>query len=372
MGGGGLPQDVGRRVPSPPAPPPPPISQHNTKPAPPPPALLLPGGTPLWSPEETGERQGRNPPPPTERQRQHQRGGRNNPPPPPPARRQSPPRSTRLKHMPPPSYMKNHCTPASKRLRWSDSGVSPTTRWRSRAQSRSTQEQGPRCGIRQIIFSECFSPASSRGIEVSDDDLWLEQWKSRKNGKQHTQPIAIPRAVVFNRPVRGFDTRGLRLLGPLHVELSSGHRWNHPPLQQPASPPVVADRSEVASIFAPGSSPAPLPKQNYNATWHHTPPAAHLPEWAEEFSEFLHLTGQQHADVRTKHTLIKKACQKKFLQRQVKTAIRKSSNWGDFLKRPEQDPTLGVRSEGSLWLWSSFPYLVHLGHLFHLKGVRSV
>ena len=31
-----------------------------------------------------------------------------------------------------------------------------------------------------------------------------------------------------------------------------------------------------------------------------------LREWAEEFSEFLLLTGQQHADVRTKCTLIKK------------------------------------------------------------------
>ena len=61
-----------------------------------------------------------------------------------------------------------------------------------------------------------------------------------------------------------------------------------------------------------------------------------LPEWAEEFSEFLLLTVQQHADVRTKCTLIKKSCKKKFIQRQVKTAIRKSSNWGDFLKRLEQ------------------------------------
>ena len=51
-----------------------------------------------------------------------------------------------------------------------------------------------------------------------------------------------------------------------------------------------------------------------------------LPEWTEEFSRFLLLTGQQHADVRTKCTLIKKSCKKKFLQRQAKTAIRKSSN----------------------------------------------
>ena len=75
-----------------------------------------------------------------------------------------------------------------------------------------------------------------------------------------------------------------------------------------------------------------------------------LPEWAEEFSEFLLLTGQQHADVRTKCTLIKKSCKKKFLQRQVKTAIGKSSNGGDFLERLEQmypvyETDLSVRTE---------------------------
>ena len=36
----------------------------------------------------------------------------------------------------------------------------------------------------------------------------------------------------------------------------------------------------------------------------------HLPEWAEEFSKFLHLTGQQPAVVMTKCSLIKKAWKK--------------------------------------------------------------
>ena len=61
-----------------------------------------------------------------------------------------------------------------------------------------------------------------------------------------------------------------------------------------------------------------------------------LLEWAEEFSEFLLLTGQQNADVRTKCTPIKKSCKKKLLQQQFKTAIRKSKNWGDRLKRLEE------------------------------------
>ena len=68
------------------------------------------------------------------------------------------------------------------------------------------------------------------------------------------------------------------------------------------------------------------------------------------FSEFLLLTSQQHADVQTKCTLIKKSCKKKFFQRQIKPAIRKSSNWGDFLKRLEQtypvyETDVSVRTE---------------------------
>ena len=60
-----------------------------------------------------------------------------------------------------------------------------------------------------------------------------------------------------------------------------------------------------------------------------------LPEWAEEFSEFLLFTGQQHGDVKRKCTLIKKSFKKKSLWWKVKTAMKRSSNWGDFLKRLE-------------------------------------
>ena len=72
-----------------------------------------------------------------------------------------------------------------------------------------------------------------------------------------------------------------------------------------------------------------------------------LPECAEEVSEFLLLTGQQHADARTKCAPIKNSCKIKFLQRQVKTAIRNSSNWGDSLKRLVQmnERDVSVRTE---------------------------
>ena len=92
----------------------------------------------------------------------------------------------------------------------------------------------------------------------------------------------------------------------------------------------------------------------------------HLPDWAEEFSEFLLHTVQQHADFRSKCTLITKSCQKKFLQPQVKTTITKSSNWGDLLKRLEQryrvyETDLSVRTEiDELPSLPEFPTAAHI------------
>ena len=65
---------------------------------------------------------------------------------------------------------------------------------------------------------------------------------------------------------------------------------------------------------------------------------------------FLLLTGQQQADVWPKCTVIKNSRKSKFVQRPAKTAIRRSSNWGDILKRLQQmDPIyetdLSVRTE---------------------------
>ena len=37
-----------------------------------------------------------------------------------------------------------------------------------------------------------------------------------------------------------------------------------------------------------------------------------LPEWAEEFAEFLLLTGQSHVDVATKCSLLKHSCKDNF------------------------------------------------------------
>ena len=43
-----------------------------------------------------------------------------------------------------------------------------------------------------------------------------------------------------------------------------------------------------------------------------------LPQWAEEFAQFLLPTGQSHVDVATKCSLLKRSCITKFLQKQVK------------------------------------------------------
>ena len=72
-----------------------------------------------------------------------------------------------------------------------------------------------------------------------------------------------------------------------------------------------------------------------------------MPQWAEEFSEFLPFTGQQHADVLTKCTITKRRAKRIFFSGK---SIRKSSNWGDFLKRLEQmcpvyETDLRVRTE---------------------------
>ena len=82
-------------------------------------------------------------------------------------------------------------------------------------------------------------------------------------GKRHRRPNTESPSLQSSR--RGFDSWELLLLGPLHVELSSGHRRNHPPLQQPAPPPIPADRVEVSSVFAP---PPPQKQTEHAGTTH--------------------------------------------------------------------------------------------------------
>ena len=61
------------------------------------------------------------------------------------------------------------------------------------------------------------------------------------------------------------------------------------------------------------------------------PPKKNPPEWAEEFAEFLLLTGQSHVDVATKCSLLKRSCKKKILEKQVKRIVKTCSTWAVVL-----------------------------------------
>ena len=109
-----------------------------------------------------------------------------------------------------------------------------------------------------------------------------------------------------------------------------------------------------------------------------------LPEWAEEFAEFLLLTGQSHVDVATKCSLLKRSCKKKFLQKQVKQIVQTCSTWVEVLQRLEKtfpiyETDLSVRTQTEeLPMLPEFPsaarvseYVCHLEYLFARMNVGS-
>ena len=75
-----------------------------------------------------------------------------------------------------------------------------------------------------------------------------------------------------------------------------------------------------------------------------------VPEWAEEFAEFLLLTGQSHVEVATKCSLLKRSCKKKLLQKQEKQIVKTCSTWVEVLQRlektfPVYETDLSVRTQ---------------------------
>ena len=109
-----------------------------------------------------------------------------------------------------------------------------------------------------------------------------------------------------------------------------------------------------------------------------------LPEWAEEFAEFLLLTGQSHVDVATKCSLLKRSCKKKFLQKQVKQIVKTCSTWAEVLLRlektfPVYETDLSVRTQiEKLPMLPEFPsaariseYVCDLEYLFSRMKVGS-
>ena len=105
-----------------------------------------------------------------------------------------------------------------------------------------------------------------------------------------------------------------------------------------------------------------------------------LPEWAEDFAKFLLLTGQSHADVATKCSLLKRSCKKKFLQKQVKQIVKTCSTWVEVLQRlektfPVYETDLSVHTQiEELPMLPEFPsaarvseYVCDLEYLFSLS-----
>ena len=109
-----------------------------------------------------------------------------------------------------------------------------------------------------------------------------------------------------------------------------------------------------------------------------------LPEWAEEFAEFLFLTGQSHVDMATKCSLLKPSPKKNFLKKQVKQIVKTCSTWAEVLQRlekafPVYETDLSVRTQiQELPMLPQFPsaarvseYLCDLEYLFSRTKVGS-
>ena len=109
-----------------------------------------------------------------------------------------------------------------------------------------------------------------------------------------------------------------------------------------------------------------------------------LPEWAEEFAEFLLLTGQFHVDVAIKYSLLKRSCKKKLLQKQVKQIVKTCSTSAEILQRldktlPVYETDLSVRTQiEELPMLPEFPsaarvseYVCDLEYLFSRMDVGS-
>ena len=109
-----------------------------------------------------------------------------------------------------------------------------------------------------------------------------------------------------------------------------------------------------------------------------------LPEWAEDFAEFLLLTAQSHVDVATKCSLMKRPCKNKILGKQVKQIVKPCSTWARVLQSlektfPVYETDLSVRTQiEELHMLPEVPsaaraseYVCDLEYLFSRMNVGS-
>ena len=114
----------------------------------------------------------------------------------------------------------------------------------------------------------------------------------------HPRARTVPIAELQDVHVTETEKRGLSVLAPL-AGLS------HPPSG------VTAGGGKIGRPIALANIQLELPEFD----------PKNLPEWAEEFADFLLLTGQSHVDVATKCSLLKRSCKRKFLQKHVKQIV---------------------------------------------------
>ena len=129
----------------------------------------------------------------------------------------------------------------------------------------------------------------------------------------HPCARTVPIAELQDVPVTETEKRGLSALAPL------------------------AGVSPPPSGLTPGGGKMgrPIAQANIQLQLLEFDPK-NLPKWAEEFAEFLLLTGQSHVDMATKCSLLKLSCKKKFLQKQVKQIVKTCSTWAEVLQRLEK------------------------------------
>ena len=169
----------------------------------------------------------------------------------------------------------------------------------------------------------------------------------------------VPMAELQDVPVTEIEKRGLSALAPLAGVSPSG---------------LTPGGGKTGRPIAQANIQLELPEFD----------PKNLPEWAEEFAEFLLLTGQFHVEVATKCSLLKRSCKQKFLQKQVKQIVKTCSTWAEVLLRlektfPVYETDLSVRTHiEELPMLPEFPsaaliseYVCDLECLFSRMNVGS-
>ena len=177
----------------------------------------------------------------------------------------------------------------------------------------------------------------------------------------HPRARTVPIAELQDVPVTETEKRGLSTLAPLAGV---------------SSPPsgLTPGGGKMGRPIAQANIQLELPKFDRK----------NLPEWEEEFAEFLLLTGQSHVDVATKCSLLKRSCKQKFLQKQVNQIVKTCSTWAEVLQRlkktfPVYETALSVRTQiEELPMLPELPsaaqvseYVCDLEYLFSLMNVGS-